>query len=80
MPERSLMETFVAANYATDTLVNGNISECITYLKDLLECGSAGVKIVYEELDSIKANVPDRYNFVYHNVFSVPRYSDFKQY
>jgi hypothetical protein len=80
IPEQHFGDVYAGENYATETLINGNISHCVTYLKDLLECGTNGINVVYHELESIKTNVPDRYNFIKTAVFSTPKGSDFKNY
>jgi hypothetical protein len=56
--------------YATETLINGNTSECITYLKGLFEYGKVGMRAIRQELLSINYTVPDKYKYVMGQVFS----------
>jgi hypothetical protein len=53
---------FEHTGYATETLMNGNISHCIEYLKHLNWCG-ATIKI-HQELELIKEHCPERYDFI----------------
>jgi hypothetical protein len=48
--------------YACDTLINGNISECINYLNKLIDIGF--FIIVHDELTIIKENIPNRYEYI----------------
>ena len=65
-----LEKVFICPNYATDTLINGNMSECINYLKDLIKTGIAGQLIAHEELTNIKEQVQDRYEYIKDKVFA----------
>jgi hypothetical protein len=79
IPLQSFTKVFVSPNYGVETLINGNITECIEYLKDLLETGNVGIQTAYEELENIKNQVPDRYNFIKTSVFAYSKYSDFRK-
>jgi len=48
--------------YAADTLINGNITHCIEYLKHLNYFNMA--TWVYEELDLIKRRCPEKLQYV----------------
>jgi hypothetical protein len=48
--------------YACDTLINGNITECINYLNKLIDKGF--FIIVHDELTIIKENIPYRYEYI----------------
>jgi hypothetical protein len=37
-------------NYATETLINGNTSECIKYLQGLMDYGKAGILTLHNDL------------------------------
>ncbi len=67
---KQLTDIFIEKDYTVNTLINGNISECITYLKDLIECGNVGIGIVYEELSNIRELSPARYDYIKNNVFN----------
>lgn len=67
---RDLIQIVVCPKYGVNTLINGNISECIIYLRELISAGSAGVNIAYEELNDIKELCPERYEYVKEKVFS----------
>lgn len=57
-------------NYATETLINGNTSECIKYLQGLFEYGKVGMRAIHNELISINYSVPGRYKYIMDKVFS----------
>jgi hypothetical protein len=67
-------EIYLSPNYAIDTLINGNISECITYLRSLIGTGLVGISVVNDELSEIKIHCPERYNYVKEKVFSPKPY------
>jgi len=67
---RDLIQIVVCPQYGVNTLINGNISECINYLRELISAGSTGVNIAYEELNDIKELCPERYEYVKEKVFS----------
>ena len=48
--------------YSCDTLINGNITECINYLNKLIDMGF--FIIVHDELTMIKENIPHRYEYI----------------
>lgn len=58
-------------NYAFETLINGNISECIQYLKGLIDYGLIGIGALHDELIGIKEHCPDRYEYIKAKVFSI---------
>lgn len=66
-----LEEAFIKKDYAVETLINGNISECIDYLRKLFKCGTIGISVVHEELKSIQELVPDRYEYIKKKVFTL---------
>jgi len=57
-------------NYATETLINGNISECIQYLQGLFDYGKPGMRVIHDELCSINYSIPARYKYIKDKVFS----------
>lgn len=62
-------KVFIPDNYAVFTLLNGNISECIRYLRELKETGIVGQKTVHEDLMMINEMVPEKYQYVKNMVF-----------
>lgn len=64
-------QTIVANDYAVDTLVNGNISECIAHLRLLISNGLPGIELVHDQLMKIKESCPERYEYVKLRVFSI---------
>jgi hypothetical protein len=58
-------------NYAVETLINGNISECVDYLKRIKATSIAGDQVAHEELMAIKEQVPEKYNYIKSKVFSL---------
>ena len=60
---------FVAANYGVETLINGNITECLEYLRRMKKTGLTGEMLVHEELTNIKSLVPERYEYIKSKVF-----------
>lgn len=65
-----LDEVFIHSGYAAETLINGNISHCIEYIRELTDCGKTGIQIAFDELEMIKQQVPERYNFIKASVFN----------
>lgn len=57
--------------YAVETLINGNVTECITYLKGLIEYGLIGIGAMHDELITIKEQYPERYAHIRAKVFSL---------
>jgi len=70
MSKHANFTDYFIENYAVDTLINGNISECIRYLRGLLDFGKAGIQTLHEELIRIKTEAPEKYNYVLKKVFS----------
>lgn len=68
--KKDFLAVYVSPNYAVETLVNGNITECITHLRDLISSGITGVDLAYEQLNEIKIQVPEKYKYVKDKVFS----------
>lgn len=65
-------DVYVQINgYAAETLINGNISECIKYLKGLIEYGLTGIGAMHDALMRIKEECPDRYDYIRAKVFSI---------
>jgi hypothetical protein len=64
-------DQYLINNYAVNTLINGNISECIKYLRGLFEYGKPGMNVIHDELLNIRAQVPDRYEYIKEKTFSV---------
>lgn len=48
--------------YASETLINGNITESINYLNKLIDMGF--FIVAHDELTIIKENVPNRYDYI----------------
>ena len=65
------IEAHAGYNYGVETLINGNVSECVRYLKELIGTGMAGIEEAHEQLMQIKQSCPDRYDYVKENVFSI---------
>ncbi len=61
---KTIDKVYVYDGYAADTLINGNVSECIRYIKEMMNLGSAGIGIAVDELMKIKELCPERYDFV----------------
>lgn len=61
---------FAGHEYALNTLINGNISECILYLRSLRRTGITGQSVTHEELKKIAEFVPDKYEFIQRSVYS----------
>ena len=55
--------------YAAETVINGNVSHCIEYLRDLRECGIVGEMVAHDELVNLKQTCPDKYNYIKEKVF-----------
>ena len=54
--------TPLATGYAAETLINGNISHCKEYLKDLKNNGY--LNLWHNELIQIKEQCPERYLYM----------------
>lgn len=67
--EKEFEQVFVCPDYAVTTLINGNISECIKYLRDLIGTGITGMKEASEQLIKIKEQLPERYKYINDNVY-----------
>ncbi len=52
--------------YASETLINGNITECISYLNKLIDLGF--FIIAHDELIIIKENIPNWYKYIKANL------------
>ena len=59
---RQLSDELQVFGYASETLINGNISECIRYI-ELLYSKNLNTW-AHEELTLIKENCPERYNYI----------------
>ncbi len=68
--QREFEQVFICPDYALNTLINGNVSECIQYLRDLLGTGITGMKETSEQMMKIKKHCPERYQYINDNVFS----------
>lgn len=55
---------YLPRGYAAETLINGNFTHCVEYLRGLLNYGTTGAKAMHEELQLIKEYAPDRYNTI----------------
>lgn len=64
-------DKYFIKGYALETLINGNISECIEYLKGLFEYGLTGILCIHEELITIKEEYSDRYEYIKARVFTI---------
>lgn len=67
--EKEFEQVFVCPDYAVNTLINGNVSECIQYLRDLIGTGIVGMKEASEQLIKIKEQLPERYKYINDNVY-----------
>lgn len=56
--------------YSVETLINGNISHCIEYLKGLKSYNDAGLLTLHKELLLIKIHAPERYEYIINKVFT----------
>lgn len=63
---KRLDEIFISENYSIDTLVNGNITECIRYIDELISNGY--FTPAHEELVKIKEQYPEKYKYVKNKV------------
>jgi hypothetical protein len=63
-------DKYFLPKYATETLINGNISECISYLRGLFQYGKVGMNVIHDELISIMNQVPERYEYVKKETFT----------
>jgi len=69
-PNNNDFETvFIAPDYALETLINGNISECIKYLRALIGTGLTGMKEAADQLMKIKEQDPERYQYINNKVY-----------
>lgn len=71
MKQKPKIDYIQTNGYAAETLINGNISECVNYLKGLLEYGLIGIGTMHDELMTIKEQYPERYDYVRAKVFSI---------
>lgn len=62
MKKQRIENIMLPSGYAADTLINGNVSECIRYLNELLECRAT--VFVWEELEDIKERCPERFCYI----------------
>lgn len=62
MKKQKIEEIMLPSGYAADTLINGNISECIRYLNELLEYRAT--VFVWEELNDIKERCPEKFSYI----------------
>lgn len=53
---------YVNHGYAAETLINGNISECVRYLNEFINNGY--FKTAHEELIKIKEDCPEKYPYI----------------
>lgn len=53
---------YVKHGYAAETLINGNISECVRYLNELINNGYFSTS--HEELIKIKEDCPEKYHYI----------------
>ena len=67
--QKDFEQIYVCPDYAVNTLINGNISECIKYLRDLIGTGITGMKEASEQLTKIKEDCPERYEYIKENVY-----------
>lgn len=57
--------------YALETLINGNISHCIEYVRGLLSYGINGIHAAHDALVLIKEDYPASYNYIKTHVFCI---------
>lgn len=60
--QTSLGDISLPNGYAYQTLLNGNVSECIRFLNELIQQGF--FIVVHYELTIIKENAPNRYDYI----------------
>ena len=53
---------YVKHGYAAETLINGNISECVRYLNEFINNGY--FKTAHEELIKIKEDCAEKYPYI----------------
>jgi uncharacterized protein YqgV (UPF0045/DUF77 family) len=58
---KTIDEVYVHEGYAAETLINGNISECIRYIKEMNKISS---DIAFDELLKVKELCPNKYEYV----------------
>ena len=63
-------QIYVCPNYAIITLKNGNISECVRYLRELVGTGLSGMREATEQLTKIKYHFPERHEYIIEKVYS----------
>lgn len=68
--KKTFDEVFVAPDYALTTLINGNVTECISYLRDLIATGATGSQEAHEQLVKICEADPTRYRYILSKVFA----------
>ncbi len=50
--------------YAAETLLNGNFTHCVEYLRGLSNYGAIGAYRLHEEMQNIKETAPHKYEAV----------------
>jgi|APGre2960657373_1045057.scaffolds.fasta_scaffold238668_2 hypothetical protein len=60
--KKDLEQIYVAHGYAAETLINGNISECVRYLNELINNGYFST--AHEELIKIKEDCAEKYPYI----------------
>lgn len=66
--KQSFTEYYEGRGYASETLINGNFSHCVEYLRGLLDYKETGLKTMLDELDLIRENCPERYEAIKNRV------------
>lgn len=64
------IQVFVCPDYAVITLQNGNISECVRYLRELVGTGLTGMKDATDQISKIKHHFPESYEYIIDKVYS----------
>ena len=59
--DTTIDKVYVHEGYAAETLLNGNISECIRYIKEIAEFS---LEIAFDELLKVKELCPNKYEYV----------------
>lgn len=63
-------QVYAGKDYAVNCLINGNPTQTIIYLKDLITSGHTGMNVAHDELIKIKEKVPEKYEYIKKQVFN----------
>jgi len=68
--KKDFEQMYVCPDYAVNTLINGNISECVKHLRDMIGTGLNGMSYATEQLMKIKEQCPEKYEYIHSKVYS----------